>query len=216
MSSSTSELDLLSGEPHGRSLGDDDAGATPLRAGAERHPGAALEVLRLRRDDSAPLRRLAADIACPATDVPLTGLSPTRLHAQDSRTKPSQLHRHAGLAEIMASDESAKPMVSHGVIQLAPLLKWRGDDRGRVAPARAASAKLFADAFDDTGAEASAYARPRQDLRAREAGSTRRSSSSRSPWMRSTLRRDGRSPPRHWRRIRRLRRCAATLASRCR
>ena len=143
-------------------MGDETGALGYYERVAEQDPGAALDVMRLRRDVPA-LRRLADESLTRRVSFFDWPIGDALAHA-GLTDEAIELHRHAGLGEIMASDESAKPMVSHGVIQLAALLKWRGDDEeaerllaelsqlfetlrrhgGRSAGIRLGSAKVYA------------------------------------------------------------------------
>ncbi len=108
----------MSGEAW-EALGDDEQ--------ALRHyerAGWTLEVLRLRRDDAA-LRRLAADTLARRL-TPFDWEIADVLARAGLTDEAVQIHRAAGIAEILDSDLSFKPFVMHGVIQLVALLQMQG------------------------------------------------------------------------------------------
>ena len=112
------ELDSLDGSAW-EALGDDAQALRDYeRAGQTR------EVLRLRRDDAA-LRRLAADTLARRL-TPFDWEIADVLARAGLTDEAIQIHRAAGIAEILESDLSFKPFVMHGVIQLVALLQMQG------------------------------------------------------------------------------------------
>jgi tetratricopeptide (TPR) repeat protein len=93
---------------------------------AARDPGAAREAMRLRRD-VAGLRKLAEETL--ARRVSLFDWFIADAAAQVGlNAEAIEIYRRGGMAEVMASDESFKPMVVHGAIQLVALLREAGEE----------------------------------------------------------------------------------------
>jgi hypothetical protein len=106
-------------------IGDDDRALRIYDRLASDDVRAAIDAMRLRRDVPG-LRRVAQDsLARPLSifDWPI-GDALARLGLVDEAVK---VLRHTGLAEVMDSDLSYKPMVLPGTVRLAGLLMVRGE-----------------------------------------------------------------------------------------
>ena len=88
----------------------------------------ALEVMRLRRDVPA-LRRVAEESLARPLNIFDWGIADALANAGLTEEAVEVL-RHTGIGEVLDSDLSYKPMVLHGVVLLAALLKVRGDVEG--------------------------------------------------------------------------------------
>jgi TolB-like protein/predicted Zn-dependent protease len=88
-------------------------------------PSVALDAMRLRRDAPA-LRRVADESLARPLGIFDWGIADALARA-GLVEEAVAVHRHAGIAEVMDSDLSYKPMVLPGTIQLAALLKARGE-----------------------------------------------------------------------------------------
>jgi TolB-like protein/tetratricopeptide (TPR) repeat protein len=88
-------------------------------------PNVAIDAMRLRRDVPA-LRRLAQEALARPLSIFDWGIADALARA-GLVEEAVAVHRHAGIAEVMDSDLSYKPMVLPGTVQLAALLKARGE-----------------------------------------------------------------------------------------